>query len=77
MIKLNSVSKIYDKTKHLAVSDISIDISKGEFVFIVGKSGAGKSTFMRMLLKELDPTSGDIYIDGQDVTKIKKTPTVL
>ncbi len=72
MIKLKNISKIYDNTKHLAVSDINIEISKGEFVFIVGKSGAGKSTFMRMLLKELDPSSGEIYIDGQDVTKIKK-----
>jgi len=72
LIKLKNISKIYDNTKHLAVSDINIEISKGEFVFIVGKSGAGKSTFMRMLLKELDPSSGEIYIDGQDVTKIKK-----
>lgn len=72
LIKLKSISKIYDNTKHLAVSDINIEISKGEFVFIVGKSGAGKSTFMRMLLKELDPSSGELYIDGQDITKIKK-----
>ncbi|MPW25895.1 cell division ATP-binding protein FtsE [Alkalibaculum sp. M08DMB] len=72
MIKLNGVCKTYDKTEHLALSDIDICISKGEFVFIVGKSGAGKSTFMKLILKELEPSTGEIHVDDQDITKIKR-----
>ncbi|MFZ7131629.1 MAG: cell division ATP-binding protein FtsE [Eubacteriales bacterium] len=71
MINFNNINKIYDKTNHLALSNINIQIKKGEFVFIVGKSGAGKTTFMKMVLKELDPTSGSIYVDNQNITKIK------
>ncbi|MDE6357493.1 MAG: ATP-binding cassette domain-containing protein, partial [Eubacteriales bacterium] len=66
MIKIDNVTKVYDNGA-IAVKDISINIEKGEFVFIIGTSGSGKSTFMKMLLKEIEPTKGTIKIDGVDI----------
>lgn len=71
MIYFKDINMIYDKTKHLALDNISLKIDRGEFVFIVGKSGAGKTTFMKMILKELEPTSGELYIANQNITRIK------
>lgn len=69
MIQMIDVSKKYNK-KVEALTDINLHIDKGEFVFLIGKSGAGKSTFLKLLLKEIRPTSGTIIIDGEDVTDI-------
>ncbi len=71
MILLNRVTKVYENGVK-GVSDLTIDIPDGEFAFIVGSSGSGKSTFMRLLLKELEPTSGDIFINSRNITKLNR-----
>lgn len=71
MIKMEKVTKIYENGA-VGLSDVSLEINKGEFVFVVGSSGSGKSTFMRLLLKEIEPTSGDIIVNNTDITKLKR-----
>jgi cell division transport system ATP-binding protein len=66
VIKLENVSKIY-KGEHMALRDASVDIDKGEFVFLVGPSGSGKSTFLRLLNREETPEKGKIYVAGKDI----------
>ncbi len=64
MIDLDHVSKQYEKGL-AAVDELSLHVDKGEFVFVVGDSGSGKSTMIRLLLKELEPTSGIITVNGR------------
>lgn len=71
MIVMNHINKEY-KGGTYALHDITLSIADGEFVFITGESGAGKSTFIKLLTKEISPTSGTISVDGRDVTRMKK-----
>ncbi|MFT3714430.1 MAG: cell division ATP-binding protein FtsE [Gordonia sp. (in: high G+C Gram-positive bacteria)] len=71
MIKLSDVTMQYPKSSRPALSDLSLDLDKGEFAFLIGPSGSGKSTFFRLLLKEDKPTSGDIWVNDFHVNKLK------
>ena len=72
MIHMREVTKIYPN-KVVALDKVNIDIKKGEFVFIVGQSGAGKSTFIKLLMREELPTNGDILVNGKNVVKMKSS----
>ena len=71
MIKFNKVSLKYDKDTY-AIHDISLKIDEGEFVFIVGKTGAGKSTLFKLLTRESLPTSGSIKVFNENIEYINK-----
>ncbi len=68
MIIFNNVTKKYGD--NVGLIDASVHIKSGDFVFLVGPSGAGKTTFIRLILKEIDPDSGRIILAGKDITKI-------
>ena len=70
IITLNNVSKAY-ATGAPALNGVDLHIQRGEFVFIVGDSGSGKSTMIKLLLRELVPTSGDINVMGYDLVRIR------
>jgi cell division transport system ATP-binding protein len=76
MIVFEDVTKVYEP--HVtALEHVTFVIEKGEFVFIVGASGSGKSTMIRLLLKELEPTTGRIIVGGRDLGRLKRSKVPL
>lgn len=71
MIDFKNVTKVYEP-KITALKDINVHIDKGEFVFVLGHSGAGKSTFLKLMLREEKATKGEIIVNGYNLSKIRE-----
>ncbi|HKA68609.1 MAG TPA: cell division ATP-binding protein FtsE [Actinomycetes bacterium] len=70
MIRFENVSKLYATQQRPALREVTLEIERGEFVFLIGQSGSGKSTFLRLVLKEEKPSNGRIHVAGKDLGRL-------
>jgi cell division transport system ATP-binding protein len=70
VIRFEKVSKTYPGQSRAALDNVTVDVEKGEFVFLVGASGSGKSTFLRLVLREYRPTQGRVYVAGKEINRL-------
>ncbi|SFC83447.1 cell division transport system ATP-binding protein [Nocardioides terrae] len=70
MIRFEKVTKTYPGSGKPALEQMSVDVEKGEFVFLVGQSGSGKSTALRLILRETRPTQGRVYVAGKEINRL-------
>ena len=67
------MTKVYERGQVVALKDVSFAVEKGEFLVIIGLSGSGKSTLLRCINRLIEPTAGQIFVDGVDVTELSST----
>jgi cell division transport system ATP-binding protein len=72
MIRFENVTKIYRRTSKPALHEISLEVERGEFVFVVGQSGSGKSTLLRLILCEEAATSGNVLVAGRELSRLPR-----
>ncbi|MGA9746764.1 MAG: cell division ATP-binding protein FtsE [Nocardioides sp.] len=70
MIRFENVTKSYAGQSRAALDAVTVEVEKGEFVFLVGASGSGKSTFLRLVLREARPTQGKVYVAGKEINRL-------
>ncbi len=70
VIRFESVSKVYQQQQRPALREVSLEVERGEFVFLIGASGSGKSTFLRLVLKEERPSYGRIFVAGKELNRL-------
>jgi len=70
VIRFENVTKSYGSTKRPALHAVDVEVDKGEFVFLVGASGSGKSTFLRLILREAQPTTGRVFVAGKEINRL-------
>jgi cell division transport system ATP-binding protein len=70
VIRFENVSTTYPGQNRAALQNVSVDVEKGEFVFLVGASGSGKSTFLRLVLREARPNEGRVYVAGKEINRL-------
>ncbi|MGO1594135.1 MAG: ATP-binding cassette domain-containing protein, partial [Ancrocorticia sp.] len=70
MIRFDDVTKVYQKGAHPALDQVSLEVDRGEFVFLVGPSGSGKSTMISLILAQERPTSGHVHVLGKDLSTV-------